>query len=463
MKIKFILPVLLVFSLLTEYYFTISLLLFLVLLGRFISNIGKKLLFIESISLYSVLLYLIIPKVGYTYYSASNPLSRLWVTYMKVPEITYFEFALPAILLFIWALFIFEKRNEIKIIREILAAAQNKLADMTVTPYLLIFGGLMAFYIKPHAPGSLQYVLNIAFLSSFAGMAYLFFARRIDTKGKLVLGGFAFWLFYQALLSGMFTIIVYMGISFFGLLMLKTNYSYLKKCLGLLMISVLLIILQFAKTNYRLLVKRDLLGGGSKLAVFVKVFKNNLTHVQEIFNLNTFFPIYLRANQGYHLAAVMYHIPAFKPHDNGNLLGKSIVASVVPRALWPGKPEAGGKKNMKYYANIFLDTTSMNVGPIGEGYGAFGKWGGIFYMFLFGSFLSLAYRYFIRLAVKKPLLLFWQPLIFYEVIFCMENDTMQALNSLIKISVFLFVLFKLFPGLVNPRKNLASPDQLVYG
>ena len=84
-------------------------------------------------------------------------------------------------------------------------------------------------------------------------------------------------------------------------------------------------------------------------------------------------------------------------------------------------------------------------------------------MFLFGTFLSLAYWIFIRLARKHPLLLFWQPLIFYEVIFCMENDTLQALNSLVKISVLLFIVFKLFPTLIQPREILSSTDRLAIG
>jgi hypothetical protein len=108
---------------------------------------------------------------------------------------------------------------------------------------------------------------------------------------------------------------------------------------------------------------------------------------------------------------------------------------------------------MKYYADVYLDTTSMDVGPIGEGYGSFGKWGGILYMFFFGSFLSLSFRYFISLCKKYPLLIFWQPLVFYEVIYCMENDTMQAMNSLIKIGMLLFILFKLFPNIIKPTQG----------
>lgn len=400
--------------------------------------------------------------MGFKYYSISNPLSRLWITYMKVPESVYFDYALPAILIFVFALFLFEKRQEGLVVKNILEQAKDQLSSLGNAPYFLVIAGLVAFYLRNSAPASLSFILTILFLGVFAGIAYLYFNRKVDFKGKLIIVLFTLWILYQAVLSAMFTIVVYMGISFFGLLMLNKRFSFVQKTLGMAFLLGFTMVLQFSKTNFRMLGKRNLIQG-SALKTFANVYVQNLVHIRDAFNIQSFFPIYLRTNQGYQLASVMHHMPAHRPHDHGSLLGKSILASLVPRAIWPTKPEAGGKKNMKYYANTFLDTTSMNVGPIGEGYGAFGKWGGILYMFLFGTFLSLAFRFFIRLARRRPLLLFWQPLIFYEVIFCMENDTMQALNSLIKITVFLFIVFKIFPGLITPDKKALSTDRLAYG
>jgi len=446
----------------TPFYYEISIFLFFILFIRFINNIGKKLLLIETISLYSCLIYLIIPILGYKYYTISNPLSGLWGTYMKVPEGVYFEYTLPAILLFIFALLLFEKKMEGEIVRRVLNNAQEQLKHIGQAPYYIVLAGLLAFYITSYAPVSLTYILTIVYLCVFAGIAYLLFNNVINFKGKLVITFFTLWILYNAVLSTMFTIVVYMGISFFGLLMLNRKFTFFKKIAGLTLLIGLTLVLQFSKSNFRMLIKRNLIQG-SPLTTFATIYFKNLTNIKEVFSINSFFPIYFRTNQGYQLAAVMHYIPAYKAHDKGDFLSKSIFASFIPRAIWPNKPGAGGKMNMKYYANIFLDTTSMNVGPIGEGYGAFGKWGGILYMFLFGSFLSLAYRYFIHLAVNRPLLLFWQPLIFYEVIFCMENDTMQALNSLIKITFFLFVLFKFFPNLIIPRSGIIATNHATTG
>jgi len=462
MRIRIILLLLLILSVFTSFYFIICIILALTLLVLLIHNMGKKLLVLESIALYSSIIYLIIPMIGYKYYTISNPLSKLWVTYFKVSEETYFEFTLPAILLFIFGLFLFTNKSEGHLIQNILIFAQNKINKVGRLPIYLVLFSVACFYISPYAPSFLQYILYIFFLTIFPAVTYLYFDTNRDTYSKLVIFGVILWLIYNALITSMFTVIVYMGISFFGLLLLKNRYSFLKKTILVIVIISFTIILQFTKKEYRTLSRNNLIKD-SNFGTFISLYRNNIKDIYGIFDANAFFPIYVRVNQGIQLASVMQYMPSRKPHDQGSQLGKSILASVVPRLFWPDKPESGGKNNMKYYANIYLDTTSMNVGPIGEGYGAFGKWGGIFYMFIFGTFLGWVYNNFIRLTIKRPLLLFWQPLLFYEVIFCMENDTMQALNSLIKISFLLFILFKLFPGLIGLKDNSVRSNQLALG
>lgn len=110
---------------------------------------------------------------------------------------------------------------------------------------------------------------------------------------------------------------------------------------------------------------------------------------------------------------------------------------------------------MNYYAGIKIDSYSTNVGPIGEAYGSFGRTGGSVFMLFFGLALGLMHRIVVSLSYGKPILLIFMPVLFYEVIFCMENDTMQALNSFVKTAFLLYVLFKLFPGLIKPKGQSA--------
>ena len=169
--------------------------------------------------------------------------------------------------------------------------------------------------------------------------------------------------------------------------------------------------------------------------------------------MKSFFPIYYRTNQGFNVALDIRRFPAVKPHDNGKNLMLAAASAFVPRVLWPNKPEAGGKFNMKYYANITLRGWSTNVGPLGEAYGSFGVTGGIIFMFCLGMFIRWAYYKLFSLSRKIPLLICWIPVLFYQITYSAETDTLQILNSLIKAAFFIWVLYKFLPGWFGVAKK----------
>jgi hypothetical protein len=165
-----------------------------------------------------------------------------------------------------------------------------------------------------------------------------------------------------------------------------------------------------------------------------------------LFSEDAFFPMYYRGNEGYNVALVMRRMPALQPYDNGFNLAKTFASAVVPRVLWPDKPESGGKFNMKYYAGYEIEGFSTNVSPIGEAYGSFGPLGGVIYMILLGAFVRWSYRKVFIIANTIPLIIFWIPVLFYQVVYSMESDTLQILNSLTKSAFFIWVLAKFVPG-----------------
>jgi hypothetical protein len=140
-------------------------------------------------------------------------------------------------------------------------------------------------------------------------------------------------------------------------------------------------------------------------------------------------------------------------YDNGENLIVIVASTFVPRFLWPDKPMAGGAANMKYYAGYTIKGYTVNVGPLGEAYGSFGVTGGIIYMMCLGAFIRLAYRSVFKISSRIPLLVFWLPVLFYQVSYSGENDTLQILNSLVKSAVFIFILYKAFPQLLMPTKK----------
>ncbi|WP_315819863.1 hypothetical protein [Paraflavitalea speifideaquila] len=180
-----------------------------------------------------------------------------------------------------------------------------------------------------------------------------------------------------------------------------------------------------------------------------------------LFEERAVFNTYIRTNQGFNVALVMRRIPSYQPYDNGNNLFKVMAASIVPRFLWPDKPEAGGKFNMKYYAGYSIKGWSTNIGPLGEAYGSFGVVGGILFMFLLGIFIRWSYKLVFTISKRIPLLICWIPVLFYQITYSGETDTLQILNSLVKSAFFIWLLYKLLPGWFGIEKQKNSKKSFI--
>jgi len=102
------------------------------------------------------------------------------------------------------------------------------------------------------------------------------------------------------------------------------------------------------------------------------------------------------------------------------------------------------------------------VGPWEEAYGSFGVTGGILYMFLLGLIIRWAYYMVFKLAKKIPLLLFWIPVLFYQVTYSMETDTLQINEYLVKGSFFLWLIYQFTPAWFNiiEKKSTRLPSNI---
>ncbi len=89
-----------VLSLVTDWYRNLILALFVVLLIMIIDKTGKGIVFRESTSILYVFTCLVMPLVGYIYFTSDNNLARIWSKYMPVKQEVYFGYTLPAISLF---------------------------------------------------------------------------------------------------------------------------------------------------------------------------------------------------------------------------------------------------------------------------------------------------------------------------------------------------------------------------
>jgi hypothetical protein len=114
---------------------------------------------------------------------------------------------------------------------------------------------------------------------------------------------------------------------------------------------------------------------------------------------------------------------------------------LVPRFLWPNKPDVGGGVNLARFLGIKKKLNySMDIGPYGEAYGNFGPVYGVACMFLYGLLLSYLFKVVIVKSIKRPTLLLWTPILFFSTL-TMETNFLLTVNSFFKTAVFMFILF----------------------
>jgi hypothetical protein len=455
-----------IFSTVTSFYIELSFMLGIVLLMILINKIGKGIVLRETIAFMYSFFCLIMPAIGYMYYPRSNHLSRLWVRYMPVPEDVYFSFALPAIAFFSLALLLPISKESITDEGEglrVLFEKMKKVLDANKKLGLVIISiGTGISFTIPYLPGGLQFFATLVYFSSFSGFLYLYFTKGIRYK-KWVIILFVLFVLFNAINGGMFTIVAYMGITIFSFL-LSGKKTFLVTKLSIFLVATFLILaLQNVKGVYRDFTWRQNYKG-NKITLFSDLYWKQLVKGTDIIDPTAMFGFYTRGNQGYNVALVMQRVPTMQPYDNGSRLMTVFASAFVPRFLWPDKPEAGGKFNMKYYAGWNIAGWSTNVGPLGEAYGSFGSTGGIIYMFLLGLFLRWVYLKMFKLSNVTPLLICWLPVIFYQVTSSAETDTLSILNPVIKASFFLFLIYKILPGWFGKgkaanQKNVSVPIQ----
>ena len=167
---------------------------------------------------------------------------------------------------------------------------------------------------------------------------------------------------------------------------------------------------------------------------------NRLSNPRELFSEETLFGLNHRFNQGWLISVAMDRVPKVVPYANGETIGISLLASLVPRVFWPDKPESGGKYNMERFLGWKNTGFSMNISPVGEAWVNFGAIGGIAFMFSYGLALRFFFYFLIKLTYLTPTLIFWFPLIFFYVIIT-ESDVLTVFNHLIKTSFFVWLIF----------------------
>lgn len=441
-------------SIITDWYAALSITLSCLLVLWLLKGLGHGIVLRETIALFYCVTCLVMPLIGYQFYTEDNLLSRIWVTYMVVPKDEYFSFVLPAVSLFTLSL-TFPLKNEDdrdSVLRDSIERIKKLLSINGDSARLIImlFIGFVFSFVTEYLPEGLKFFAYLISFSNFAVILYVYFSPSFRFK-KVVLIVFTLSIFISSLREGMFTTVAFMSLTMYAFFFFGRRVSLYRKVFVFLFGVLFFIVFQNAKTTYRkyIWIKKT---EENKGILFSRIFVENFAKGEKLFDLNSFFPIYARGNQGYYIALVMRRIPRMKPYDGGERLLEVVGSAFVPRLFWPDKPEAGGKFNMPYYAGRKLVGYTINVGPIGEAYGSFGVYGGMVYMFLLGWIVRWAYKRVFILGRKYPMVILWIPVLFYQVAYSAENDTLQIVNSLVKISIFIYLVYLLLPWLFRREK-----------
>lgn len=441
-------------SFFTGWYHLLTIGLMIVVVISMLDNLGKGVVLREIIAMHICFVCLIMPLVGYDIFNVDNRMARMFIKYMPVSEATYYDFALPAVSGFIlalcWPVLTRTYSDKGQFMRKTIEKARVILRGKTFTGlYLLIIGTIM-FQVSKFLPAVVQFVFQLMFFAGFAGYLYVFYQDTFRYR-RLILIFFTLFIIATALSSGIFTVVAYMSLTLFSFFFLGRKIKLWKKILLFMTGTLVLLIIQMVKPAYRTATWGTSYSG-NKAALFGELIADKIVN-PSLESADAFFPIYVRVNQGFNVALVMRRFPDKQPFDKGVNLLTNFASALVPRVLWPNKPEAGGKFNMMYYTGIYLNGWSTNVGPLGEAYGSFGVNGAIAYMIFLGWFIRWSYAQVFKLARKTPLLIFWIPVLFYQVTYAAETDTLQIMNSLFKSAFLIWLMYKYIPRWFGAEKQ----------
>ncbi|HTI91479.1 MAG TPA: hypothetical protein VL727_12880 [Puia sp.] len=411
---------------------------------RFINNLGHTVCIFDFLTFYSAMDTLVSPLITYKFFGKNNPMSSLWGAYMRVPEETYFAYLIPAnIALFIGLHLVYHKKARYAL--PYMDKVRTYLSDKLIVGIVFIAVGLVASVFSPLVPDSLAYVFNLLSMLPYLGGFYIYFSlkRRRGLTMSILIAVF----FLSAARSGLFGEFVMYAVLSMCLVMSQYKIKFLTKLSMFVGGFFLILVLQSAKAEYRYLtwsggsqIGNDYYGKDN-LEIFFDLTSERLTHPSEIFKEESLFQLNRRFNQGWLISLAMNYVPRVEPYANGETILLSLEAVVVPRLLWPDKPEAGGAYNLARFVGFKKKLSySMNIGPYGEGYGNFGAVGGVIFVLLY----SILIAYFLHKTLEKcreyPSLIVWIPLLFYYVL-TVETDILTTINSFIKSIVFIYLIY----------------------
>jgi hypothetical protein len=389
----------------------------------FVKALGNRLPILELMLLIAGLQWIIGPFIEYN--SNFHDLKY----YMYVDQNTYMGYVVPAFAFFLGVIMLMT-RNRVVNVQDIVDFKKYSRYGLTI-----LFVGIVSELAGSVVPGALGFLVFLLAGFKFVGAIILFFSEvRLH---RYIFYGSVVFLAFLSLRKGLFHDFILWSAFFYMFYAIKVQPTFRIKMVTFVGGFLMLTVIQSVKADYR-----ELLASGSDINVVSLFFgsvsqkydSGFLDEDEATTNLN------VRLNQGWIISAIMDHVPRNLEFSGGETVKDAIVASIVPRFLNPDKKEAGGQENFKKYTGLPLsDDASMGLSIIGEFYANFGVTVGIFFMGLWGLLLAVIWRKLIKNTYDIPLLIFFLPLIYLQVVKA-ETELVVVLNHLIK-SIIAVALF----------------------
>jgi hypothetical protein len=243
---------------------------------------------------------------------------------------------------------------------------------------------------------------------------------------------------------------------------MKHQTSRIRIYVVFLVMGSILITVQSVKSSVRNIVNKESFEGNtSKLfleSIFKRVYHMRSDDLRVIGGM-----VNVRINQGWIVSDIIDHLERVPGKISTEYFKKELMGVFLPRFIYPGKPIVGDHKKFKEFAGWKLSRkVAMSVGVMGDGYGNFGYWGGIFYCFAFGMILGLLFLVWNQMAHTYPTLLLWGTLIFFN---CMRagDETYIIINWIIKSAAFVFIYYLIFERNNRMHKYLQNEPCLTTG
>lgn len=384
-------------------------------------DLGISLSIRNIIALIATMQWLLGPVLGYLYNDT------VYMGYrMNLPKEMYFSFILPGSLTYFLGLYL--KMHQ-----------QTKMYDFKSYPVNYYQKG--KFFI---VLGFITGLLPIGFLAyilgglKFVGLFYMFASNNknkylwiVPVFGMLIISSLGNGLFHDLILWGSFFMMMYF---------LFKPAPFFKRIMYVFSGLLIVVMIQFIKGDYRAVIWNNQNITANKAEIFFNIAQNKIFGNEKIFSEENISANVVRINQGWIIAKVMEHVPAYEPYANGATIKDAIAASIFPRFLMPNKVMAGGQGNMEKFAGVTLVNTSMDISQIGEAYANFGFWGGILFMFILGLFFNWVITTIEKKTVKFPDLVFFIPLIFLQAIKA-ETSLATVLNHVVKTAIVVWFFF----------------------